>query len=275
VVTPGFYLLRPSTRPPTRGPTTCPQTGRGQDGNAGPRKHAYASTRAPAAMLSQAPRSPRCRRGPRTVARHRPRPARSGSSCTSRRRHHPPGACGPTVRQVGRLCAPLVLRQRPTYHPLTKGSTSMATRRGSRMTRKARRRLNGIFLTVIGLSVVVSIIAAATGSHNTGGTPTPQSSSAAASATVAASPSASAAAKTRRHRRHHRHHRPRPKPISATTTAPAAPAAPTGCYPISDEGTCYEPGEYCRDSDHGASGVAGDGEAIVCEDNDGWRWEPA
>jgi hypothetical protein len=178
--------------------------------------------------------------------------------------------------KLERVCAPLGLQRRPTYHPLTNGSTSMATRRGSRMTRKARRRLNGIFLTVIGLSVVVSIIAAATGSHNTGnGTPTPQSSSVAASATVAASPGASAAAKTRRHRRHHRHHRPRPKPISATTTAPAAPAAPTGCYPISDEGTCYEPGEYCRDSDHGASGVAGDGEAIVCEDNDGWRWEPA
>jgi hypothetical protein len=43
---------------------------------------------------------------------------------------------------------------------------------------------------------------------------------------------------------------------------------------LSDEGTCYEPGEYCRDSDHGASGVAGDGESITCEDNDGWRWEP-
>ena len=60
-------------------------------------------------------------------------------------------------------------------------------------------------------------------------------------------------------------------------TTPAAPAstAPTGCYPLSDEGTCYEPGEYCRDDDHGMSGVAGDGEAIICEDNDGWRWEPA
>jgi hypothetical protein len=43
---------------------------------------------------------------------------------------------------------------------------------------------------------------------------------------------------------------------------------------LSDENTCYEPGEYCRDSDHGASGVAGDGEAIMCENNDGWRWEP-
>jgi hypothetical protein len=59
------------------------------------------------------------------------------------------------------------------------------------------------------------------------------------------------------------------------TTAPAAPSTSSGCYPRSNEGTCYEPGEYCRDSDHGASGVAGDGERIICEDNDGWRWEPA
>jgi hypothetical protein len=36
-----------------------------------------------------------------------------------------------------------------------------------------------------------------------------------------------------------------------------------------------EPGEYCRDSDQGVTGVAGDGESIICEDNDGLRWEPA
>jgi hypothetical protein len=64
---------------------------------------------------------------------------------------------------------------------------------------------------------------------------------------------------------------------TAPAAAPSSPAAATsaGCYPLSDEGTCYEPGEYCRDADHGASGIAGDGEAITCEDNDGWRWEPA
>jgi hypothetical protein len=61
----------------------------------------------------------------------------------------------------------------------------------------------------------------------------------------------------------------------AAAPAPPASTAPAGCYPLSDEGTCYEPGEYCRDDDHGMSGVAGDGEAITCEDNDGWRWEPA
>ncbi len=66
---------------------------------------------------------------------------------------------------------------------------------------------------------------------------------------------------------------PPPQPAPAPTTAP--PPAPSGCYPKTDSGNCYEPGEFCRDSDHGVSGVAGDGEKIICEDNDGWRWEPA
>ena len=42
-----------------------------------------------------------------------------------------------------------------------------------------------------------------------------------------------------------------------------------------DSGNCYEPGEYCRNDDHGMSGVAGDCEAIICEYNNDWRWEPA
>jgi hypothetical protein len=58
----------------------------------------------------------------------------------------------------------------------------------------------------------------------------------------------------------------------ATPTPPPPP--PPACYPLDSEGNCYEPGEYCPDADHGLSGIAGDGEAIVCEDNDGWRWEP-
>jgi Domain of unknown function (DUF4352) len=66
-----------------------------------------------------------------------------------------------------------------------------------------------------------------------------------------------------------------PSPAPQTTAPAAAPATSSGCYPRTDAGNCYEPGEYCRDSDHGASGVAGDGKAIICEDNDGWRWEPA
>jgi hypothetical protein len=89
---------------------------------------------------------------------------------------------------------------------------------------------------------------------------TPSSSSIAP--TAAPSPTR---ARRHHHRRHH-HHVPSP------TTAPPAPV---GCHPLSDEGTCYEPGEFCRDSDHGVTGLAGDGETITCEDNDGWRWEPA
>ena len=79
--------------------------------------------------------------------------------------------------------------------------------------------------------------------------------------------------------------RPRPGVVTAAapaqpttpppTTPPPAPQPAATCHPISDEGTCYEPGEFCRDDDHGMTGLAGDGETIVCEDNDGWRWEPA
>jgi hypothetical protein len=72
-----------------------------------------------------------------------------------------------------------------------------------------------------------------------------------------------------------------PPPTRSHTTIHAAPppppstsAAPTGCYPKTNGGNCYEPGEFCRKSDHGASGVAGDGKRIVCRDNNGWRWEP-
>jgi len=55
-----------------------------------------------------------------------------------------------------------------------------------------------------------------------------------------------------------------------------APVTPTSsCYPLTNGGNCYEPGEYCRTSDYGSSGVAGDGKTITCENNNGWRWEPS
>jgi hypothetical protein len=54
----------------------------------------------------------------------------------------------------------------------------------------------------------------------------------------------------------------------------AAPASASSCTPLSNENTCYEPGEYCRTSDHGVTGVAADGKSIKYEDSDGWRWEP-
>jgi len=67
-----------------------------------------------------------------------------------------------------------------------------------------------------------------------------------------------------------------PPPPPTTAPAPPAPttAAPASCHPLTDAGNCYAPGEYCRDSDHGVTGVAGNGETITCADNDGWRWEP-
>jgi hypothetical protein len=67
-----------------------------------------------------------------------------------------------------------------------------------------------------------------------------------------------------------------PPPPPSTTQPPPPPtiAAPASCYPMTSGGNCYEPGEYCRASDHGASGRAGNGETITCVDNNGWRWEP-
>jgi hypothetical protein len=63
---------------------------------------------------------------------------------------------------------------------------------------------------------------------------------------------------------------------------PAAPAplpsqaAPAGgCYPRASTGNCYEPGEFCPHADAGMTGIAGDGKTIICEDNNGLRWEPA
>jgi hypothetical protein len=64
-------------------------------------------------------------------------------------------------------------------------------------------------------------------------------------------------------------------PASTTTTVsppPPTTAMPASCTLLSDSGTCYDSGEYCRDSE---TGRAGDGESITCEDNDGWRWEPS
>lgn len=66
---------------------------------------------------------------------------------------------------------------------------------------------------------------------------------------------------------------PPPSPASPPSPAPAS-SAPPGCYPLSNGGNCYEPGEYCRASDQGVTGVAGDGESIICEENNGLRWEP-
>ncbi len=68
---------------------------------------------------------------------------------------------------------------------------------------------------------------------------------------------------------------PATAPAAAAPPAAAPPAtAPAGCHPLSSGGNCYKAGELCRTADHGLTGVAGNGEAITCEDNNGWRWEP-
>ena len=67
-----------------------------------------------------------------------------------------------------------------------------------------------------------------------------------------------------------------PPATSATTPSAQTPttAAAVACSPIDDEGGCYEPGEYCRDDDHGMTGRAGNGQVITCEyDNGAWYWE--
>jgi hypothetical protein len=64
---------------------------------------------------------------------------------------------------------------------------------------------------------------------------------------------------------------PPPPPAPKPTTAPAPS---TGCYPTTSSGNCYKPGEFCPHADAGMNGVAGNGEAIICEDNNGLRWEP-
>lgn len=71
-----------------------------------------------------------------------------------------------------------------------------------------------------------------------------------------------------------------PLPPTPPTAIPApapttSPPPPPDCYPLTNSGNCYEPGEYCRSADHGASGIAGDGERITCTYNNGWRWEPS
>src|SRR5207249_490619 len=58
-------------------------------------------------------------------------------------------------------------------------------------------------------------------------------------------------------------------PAQGPAAPPPAPAAAAGCYPLSNSGTCYQPGQFCRASDHGRTGRTADGRAIVCTNNNG------
>ena len=74
---------------------------------------------------------------------------------------------------------------------------------------------------------------------------------------------------------------PSPSHSAPPTTPPTLPATTfpvaallAACYPTTSNGDCYLPGEYCPESAHGMTGVAADGTQIICQDNNGWRWEP-
>ena len=75
--------------------------------------------------------------------------------------------------------------------------------------------------------------------------------------------------------------RPPPPPPAVAPAPPPPPPAPpptpvsASCYPLTNAGGCYEPGEFCRNSDHGKTGRAGNGQSIICQYKNGWRWEPA
>jgi hypothetical protein len=172
----------------------------------------------------------------------------------------------------------------PPYRPHKPHQPHQPPRRGKSWPAR-HKALTGIFAF---MALIIIIVAAnAGGSSPTGGTTAGLTTT--ASATAAGVPSQHPTQAGTAVRKTHQKsvqttsataQAPAP-PVTAPTTAaaavvaPPASAAPAGCHPLTNGGNCYEPGEYCRDSDHDASGVAGDGKAITCEDNDGWRWEPA
>jgi len=87
--------------------------------------------------------------------------------------------------------------------------------------------------------------------------------------------SAQRAIRTNWVRAYHRYVSTGAVPSAAPPPSTSAPPPPTSCHPTTSSGNCYEPGEFCSAADHGMRGIAGDGEAIICADNNGWRWEPA
>jgi hypothetical protein len=158
--------------------------------------------------------------------------------------------------------------------------------------RRNRRKLGGILLGIIAALLIFSAgVAVGSGEAKSTGNISPAvttspANSAAGNTTAKALPTAKKPSKKHTKRSHAAVPSAKAPSAPAQTTHAAAPAtsapppppastAPATCYPLTNGGNCYEPGEYCRNSDHGMSGVAGDGEAIICEDNDGWRWEPA
>src|SRR5215469_9128664 len=132
-------------------------------------------------------------------------------------------------------------------------------------------------LTLVGVLatlIVLGIIASATSSppstpvshHNPVPLATSSSPAATSPATVASSPAAAVTTPAQQ---------PTTTQPVTTQPAPAPPPAPTGCYPKTPSGNCYEPGEYCPTADAGMTGLAGDGETIVCTLESGrYHWHP-
>ena len=130
------------------------------------------------------------------------------------------------------------------------------------------------------LAALTALTLAACGSAGIGASGPSSSGGQTSPATTAHRVAAVTHHKTRKRHRHRHHARtviptptPTPTPTHHHKRHVSAPVLQQ-CTPLTNGGNCYEPGEFCRNTDHGVSGVAGDGERIRCEDNNGWRWEP-
>jgi hypothetical protein len=66
-----------------------------------------------------------------------------------------------------------------------------------------------------------------------------------------------------------------PPSPSPSSSAPAPDPSTAACYPTTSAGNCYQTGEFCPNADHGMSGIAENGDSIVCENDNGWRWVAA
>ena len=132
-----------------------------------------------------------------------------------------------------------------------------------------------VLAVFLGLFAVLGLVGAVLGATISPGSP--QARPSVTRAASIASGGLEAAHHNGHHVRKHRHRKHHGSTTRSRTAASPATASPTpaGCYPIAASGNCYEPGEFCPHADAGMSGVAGDGERIVCQDNDGLRWEPA
>lgn len=148
------------------------------------------------------------------------------------------------------------------------------------MSQKKQRDAGRGCLAIVMLMIVGGMSSACRSSDTSTSQPVPPPSAAAV-----ASPSSGGAATpspAHTHRPHHHRAAVTPSPVHTrrhthrhVTPSKTGSAPRSACHPLTNSGKCYEPGEFCRNSDHGVSGVAGNGENIRCEDNNGWRWEPA